>query len=71
MLVKPWPPVKPMDPRWLEAYGNAAHHLSPVDMARITKALNEYAESSDANAEALNNVLLDIVPISPEKESLK
>ena len=71
MLVKPWPPVKPMDPVWLEAYGKAAPHLSDGNKLRILMALKEYAEKSDATAEALNEVLLDVVPMPPKSEFLK
>ena len=70
IYVKPWPPVKPMDPVWLEEYGKRAPHISDANNLRIKKALIEYTERSNASAEALNDVLLEIVPMPPPKEEL-
>lgn len=71
IYVKPWPPVKPMDPAWLEEYGKLAPHISGADNLRIQRALTEYSERSNASAEALNDVLLEIVPMPPLKGEQK
>lgn len=67
MLVKPWPPVKPMDPTWLEAYGKKAPKLSPEDTMAIMEAVENFNKASIANAETLNKILLEKVPIPPMK----
>lgn len=68
LYVKPWPPVKPMDPVWLEAYGMAASELSFDNKEKIMMALDKYSNESNASAEALNNALLKIVPMPHKGE---
>ena len=67
MYVKPWPPVKPMDPVWLAAYAQAEPELSFDNKEKIMIALDTYNKESYASAEALNNALLDIVPLSQKE----
>ena len=68
MYVKPWPPVKPMDPVWLAAYGKVAPGLSLDLKEKIMIALDTYTKESNASAEALNNTLLKIVPLPHREE---
>ena len=55
--------VKPMEPKWIQAYAVLSPDLTQAERDEVDKAIKDYSDTSNAAATNLNKKLKDITGI--------